>query len=61
MQGQNKRNVTPGFELGFTLAIGAVTEAVNETDITSCTKQMILAAVSHKLLDALKGAVEDER
>lgn len=60
MQGQNEQNVTPGFELGFMLAIGAVTEAVNETELNSYTKQMILAAIGQKL-DALKGAGGDER
>ena len=60
MQGQNKRNGTPGFELGFMLASGAVTESVNETELNSHTKQMILAAIGQKL-DALKGVGEDER
>lgn len=60
MQGQNKRNGTTGFELGFMLASGAVTEAVNETELNSYTKQMILAAIGQKL-DALKGVGEDER
>ncbi|MCS8561624.1 hypothetical protein EFE24_05915 [Weissella cibaria] len=60
MRGQNEQNVTPGLELGFMLAIGAVTEAVNETELNSYTKQMILAAIGQKL-DALKGAGGDER
>lgn len=41
--------VSDDFELGFMLAIGSVTEAVESTSLNAYTKRMILEALREKL------------